>query len=155
MMTDGTYLDTIVQTSKLLFTRLIHQCIAVIFIYSIWIAVENYSNPFSWHVILSTLGLLPFMIEALILFSNDNLWSREISRKQKYWIHGILMSVGSALIIIGIVVEYVRRDGYDHFVSAHSKNWTCCNDSCNYCFNLWSNGILCISYFKVDTPSMD
>lgn len=68
MMTDGTsLLDTIVQTSKLLFTRLFHQCIAVIFIYSIWIAVENYSNPFSWHVILSTLGV---SLLIFILFLN-------------------------------------------------------------------------------------
>lgn len=64
------------------------------------------------------------MIEALILFSNDNLWSRDISRKQKFWIHGILMGIGSSLIIIGIAIEYARRaqyDGVSHFISAHSK----------------------------------
>lgn len=76
------------------------------------------------------------MIEALILFSNDNLCSQEVSRKQKYWIHGILMSIGSSLIIIGIAIEYALRAQYDvpHFISAHSKagnyltllfvNWT-------------------------------
>ncbi|KAF2892927.1 hypothetical protein ILUMI_13241 [Ignelater luminosus] len=117
-----TSLDTVIQVSKWILNTLFHQFVAVIFIYSIWIAIEKYSNPFSWHVILSTLGLMPFTVEALILFSNDNVWSQEISRKQKYWIHGILIFIGSFFIITGIALEIDNRVklGVSHFTSAHS-----------------------------------
>lgn len=65
---------------------------------------------------------MPFTTEALILFSNDNVWSQEISRKQKYWIHGILIFIGSFLIITGIalVIDFKVLHALSHFTSAHS-----------------------------------
>ncbi|KAF2880004.1 hypothetical protein ILUMI_26164 [Ignelater luminosus] len=121
-MVDDTSLDTVIRTTKRIFNTVFHQCIAVVFVYVICVPIESYSNPFSWHVILSTLGILPFAIEALILFSNDNVWSQEISRKQKYWVHGILISIGCFFIITGISIEINRKNQRDlsHFISAHA-----------------------------------
>lgn len=57
MMIGATSLDTIIQISKWILNTLFHQCVAVIFIYAIWIAIEKYSNTLSWHVILCSLGV--------------------------------------------------------------------------------------------------
>ncbi|KAF5283831.1 hypothetical protein FQA39_LY04651 [Lamprigera yunnana] len=116
--------DTVFQILKWVGNTVFHQCVAVLAIYVIWIPIVNYSTPFSWHVILCTLGVFPLMAEALILFSPSNVWSQEIERKKKYWIHAILMSLAIFLEIVGIGIEIHRQTKVPnilHFQSAHSR----------------------------------
>ncbi|KAB0803442.1 hypothetical protein PPYR_00412 [Photinus pyralis] len=122
---NGTSIDTVLQILKWIVNTLFHQCVAVVAVYTIWIPIENYSAPFSWHVILCTLGLFPIVAECLILFSKQNVWSQEIDRKQKYWIHAILISIGAFLIIFGTALETYRKavhtdPNVKNFESAHA-----------------------------------
>lgn len=59
------------------------------------------------------------MAEALMLFVGDDIWSRQLSRKAKYLVHGILISIGTLFIIIGnaLVFHYISS-GY-HLYTAH------------------------------------
>lgn len=92
---------------------------AGIVVYSCWIAIKNYNYWFSWHIILCTLGYMPIMAESCMLFVGDELWSRQMSRTAKYTVHGILVLVGTAMIIAGdaLVYHYISP-GY-HLYTAH------------------------------------
>ncbi|CAG9762393.1 unnamed protein product [Ceutorhynchus assimilis] len=83
--------------------------IAGVVVYSCWIAIVNYNYWFSWHVILCTFGYLPLMAESLMLFTGDELWSRQMTRTAKYTIHGIIVSIGTVMIIAGngLVFHYI------------------------------------------------
>ncbi|KAK5648782.1 hypothetical protein RI129_003674 [Pyrocoelia pectoralis] len=122
---NGTSFDTVLQIGKWVLNTVFHQCVAVLAVYTIWIPIEGYSSPFSWHVILSTLGIVPLITESLIVFSKQNIWSQEIDRKQKHWIHVILISIGGLLIFIGVGFEIYRKAVHPnptvkHFASPHS-----------------------------------
>lgn len=93
--------------------------IAGIVVYVCWIAIRNYHYWFSWHVILCTFGYLPLMAESIMLFLSDEVWATQISRTAKYTVHGILISVGTVMIISGdsIVFHYITP-GY-HLYTAH------------------------------------
>ncbi|KRT82672.1 hypothetical protein AMK59_4579 [Oryctes borbonicus] len=102
---------------------LYHILSVVIVIYVLWIPIQAYSMPFSWHVIISTLSLIPLATEALMLFVSDNVWSQGIEKKTKTLIHGILMGTSAVLMITGIALEIDRTSGvpnYPHFQSAHA-----------------------------------
>ncbi|KAK9717533.1 Eukaryotic cytochrome b561 [Popillia japonica] len=95
----------------------------IILIYTLWIPIEAYSVPFSWHVIISTLSLIPLATEALMLFASDNVWSQGLEKNTKKYMHGILMGTSTVLMITGIAVEIDRGAGiadYPHFTSAHA-----------------------------------
>jgi cytochrome b-561 domain-containing protein 2 len=90
-----------------------------VLVYSCWIAIINYNYWFSWHVILCTLGIIPFMTEALMLFAPDELWSRQLTRTQKYGIHGFLMVGGTILLSVGCIdTFYYISEGY-HLYTVH------------------------------------
>ncbi|KAJ8916368.1 hypothetical protein NQ315_005065 [Exocentrus adspersus] len=92
---------------------------AGLFLYSCWIPFQYLTGWFSYHVILCTFGYIPLMAEAIMLFVGDELWSRQMSRKSKYWVHGILISVGTIFIIVGnaLVFHYIEP-GY-HLYTEH------------------------------------
>lgn len=62
---------------------------------------------------------IPLMAEAIMLFVGDDIWSRQISRRAKYWVHAILISIGTFFIIVGnaLVFQYLSP-GY-HLYTAH------------------------------------
>ncbi|KAK4883808.1 hypothetical protein RN001_000079 [Aquatica leii] len=116
-------LDTVVQILQWVLNTIFHQCVAVLACYMIWIPIENYSKPFAWHVILCTLGIFPITAEALILFFPSNVWSQEIDRKQKHWIHAILISLGMIFEIAGVSIGIYSKSTNPnavHFRSAHA-----------------------------------
>lgn len=88
-------------------------------LYCCWIPLQNLTGWFSYHVILCTFGYIPLMAEALMLFVGDELWSRQLTRKQKYGIHAILITVGTVFIIVGnsLVFHYISPGS--HLVSVH------------------------------------
>ncbi|KAJ8962910.1 hypothetical protein NQ318_001321, partial [Aromia moschata] len=88
-------------------------------IYSCWIPLQKMEGWFSWHIILCTFGYIPLMAESIMLFVGDELWSRQLSRKSKYMVHGILVSVGTFFTIVGnaLVFRYLSP-GY-HLYTAH------------------------------------
>ncbi|XP_063933002.1 transmembrane reductase CYB561D2-like [Zophobas morio] len=93
--------------------------LASVVVYSCWIAIANYNYWFSWHVILCTFGMIPLMTEALMLFAPDELWTRQLTRTQKYWIHGFLMTLGTVLVSAGCIdTFYYISDGY-HLYTVH------------------------------------
>ncbi|KAG5874394.1 hypothetical protein JTB14_012377 [Gonioctena quinquepunctata] len=74
---------------------------------------------FSWHVILCTFGYIPLMAESIMLFVGDDIWSQHMSRKAKYAVHGILVTIGTGFTIVGnaLVFHYIES-GY-HLYTAH------------------------------------
>lgn len=63
--------------------------------------------------------MIPLMSEALLLFVCDELWTRQLNRTQKYWIHGNLMILGTVLVTAGCIdTFYYISEGY-HLYTAH------------------------------------
>ncbi|XP_050305480.1 uncharacterized protein LOC126742737 isoform X3 [Anthonomus grandis grandis] len=62
---------------------------------------------------------LPLMAESLMLFTGDEIWSRQMTRNAKYTIHGIIVALGTVMIICGnaLVFHYIQP-GY-HLYTAH------------------------------------
>lgn len=59
------------------------------------------------------------MAEATLLFAGDNVWSQELDRKKKYYIHGILMTLSASLITAGVIIEIHNKGDAEHFTSIH------------------------------------
>lgn len=59
------------------------------------------------------------MAESVMLFTGDELWSRQLSRTAKYTVHGVIVTVATVIIIIGdaLVFHYLEA-GY-HLYTAH------------------------------------
>lgn len=63
--------------------------------------------------------MIPLMTEGFMLFAPDELWSKALNRKQKYWIHGTLLTLGTILVSVGsIFTFYYLEDGY-HLYTVH------------------------------------
>ncbi|RZC33491.1 cytochrome b561 domain-containing protein 2-like, partial [Asbolus verrucosus] len=59
------------------------------------------------------------MSEALLLFAPDELWSVQLTRKQKYWIHASLISIGTILVTVGCIETFCFiKEGY-HLYTVH------------------------------------
>ncbi|XP_044264753.1 transmembrane reductase CYB561D2-like [Tribolium madens] len=96
----------------------VRSCLSGVVIYCCWISIMAYSW-FTWHVILCTLGMIPLMSEALLLFAPDELWSRQLPRTRKYFIHGFLMTLGTVLVTAGCIDTFCFiTEGY-HLYTAH------------------------------------
>lgn len=59
------------------------------------------------------------MAEGILLFAGDNVWSQELDRKKKYWVHGVLLFVGTVFLTAGIVLEIDIKGNRRHFTSNH------------------------------------
>jgi len=102
---------------------LLYQCLSILAFFIIRIPIYENNPDFWWHVILSTLGIIPLMSQTIILFSNNTIWSLQTLEKYNYWIHGIAISIASCVVITGIVFEAHREIDYNetkYFKSAHS-----------------------------------
>ncbi|KAJ8962906.1 hypothetical protein NQ318_001317 [Aromia moschata] len=122
---------TFVREEVSLFQRLLwlantifHQLVAIVTVFVFWICFKNYDldNALLWHIVLSTGAYVPLMAEAIILFAGDNLWTQELDRPKKYWLHGILLGISIVSVTIGIGYEINRKNesGRPHFVSNHA-----------------------------------
>lgn len=62
------------------------------------------------------------MVEAILLFGNDNVWTQELNRKSRYYIHGVLLFLASTFITIGVSLEFNSKEQnhYSHFKSTHA-----------------------------------
>lgn len=59
------------------------------------------------------------MAEAILLFASDNIWSQDLTRKSKYWVHGILITIGTVALTAGTFIEYEVKGNRKHFTSNH------------------------------------
>lgn len=68
------------------------------------------------------LQFIPLMIEAILLFANDNAWTQELNRKTRYYVHGVLLFLATAFITIGVSLEIwsKNQNNYSHFQSTHA-----------------------------------
>lgn len=64
------------------------------------------------------------MAEGILLFAGDNVWSQELDRKKKYWIHGILLFLGTVALTAGIALEIHSKGNRAHFTSKHGLTGT-------------------------------
>ncbi|XP_063933003.1 transmembrane reductase CYB561D2-like isoform X1 [Zophobas morio] len=105
--------------SRFLLNWLTRNLLAGVVVYSCFLPIKYYNYWFSWHVILCTLGMIPLMTEALMLFPSDELWTTQTTRRQRYWIHGCLFLLGTILVSAGnIDTFYFLEDGY-HLYTIH------------------------------------
>ncbi|XP_057664335.1 transmembrane reductase CYB561D2-like isoform X2 [Diorhabda carinulata] len=92
---------------------------ASLFVYSCWIPFQYLGGWFSYHVILCTFGYIPLMAEAIMLFVGDDIWSKNLSRRAKYTVHGILITVATLITIVGNVLVFVYIEPGYHLYTAH------------------------------------
>lgn len=60
------------------------------------------------------------MAESILLFANDNVWTQDLNRKSKYWVHGVLITLGTILLTAGAFIEYdAKGSNAKHFTSNH------------------------------------
>lgn len=117
---------TLVQRLLWIANLVFHQTVAVVTVWLLWLFFDNYDldNVFLWHLVLSTAAYVPLMAEAIILFSGDNLWSQQLERPKKNWIHGVLLGISISALTAGIACEIYRKNsrgpGATHFVSNHA-----------------------------------
>lgn len=63
--------------------------------------------------------MIPFMTEALLIFSPIEIWSKGFTKKQQNWIHGGLFFLGTVLVSGGCIdTFYFIEDGY-HLYTIH------------------------------------
>lgn len=62
---------------------------------------------------------VPLMAESILLFANDNVWTQDLNRKTKYWVHGVLITVGTVALTAGTVLEIDIKGNRAHFTSNH------------------------------------
>lgn len=62
------------------------------------------------------------MVEALLLFSEYNVWSLRLDRARKSWIHGTLLGSSFIIATIGISIKINSKSerSEEHFVSNHA-----------------------------------
>ncbi|KAJ8980660.1 hypothetical protein NQ317_017586 [Molorchus minor] len=108
-----------INITRFLINYLFRFLFAGLLLYCCWVPLQYITGWFSWHVILCTFGYIPLMAESLMLFVGDELWSAQVSRKTKYLVHGILISISTVCIIVGnsLVFHYISP-GY-HLYTAH------------------------------------
>lgn len=63
--------------------------------------------------------MIPLMSEALLLFASDDLWSRQLNRSQKYFIHGFLMTLGTVLVTAGCIDTFYYITEDYHLYTVH------------------------------------
>lgn len=59
------------------------------------------------------------MAEAILLFAGDNVWSQELDRKCKYWMHGVILSFAAVIIVVGNSIAFYYVTKIPHFSTAH------------------------------------
>lgn len=65
------------------------------------------------------------MAEAILLFATDNVWTQELDRKTKYWIHGGLLVFSTVMLTAGnFVCTYVIGKDQPHFTTIHGITGT-------------------------------
>ncbi|CAH1112376.1 unnamed protein product [Psylliodes chrysocephalus] len=93
---------------------------------------SNYALTRFLHVFLCTLAYIPLMVEALLLFSEYNVWSLRLDRARKSWIHGTLLGSSFIIATIGISIKINSKSerSEEHFVSNHAilglASWIVC-----------------------------
>ncbi|KAG4078224.1 hypothetical protein HA402_011296 [Bradysia odoriphaga] len=59
------------------------------------------------------------MLEGIMMFYSENVWSSQFNKPAKRCIHWIIQVIGSLLALSGILVKYVNNNG-KHFQTIHS-----------------------------------
>lgn len=65
------------------------------------------------------------MAEAILLFAGDNVWSQDIDRKTKYWIHGVILITSTVIIVVGNSIAFYYVKTIPHFSTAHGLTGNC------------------------------
>nr|XP_053608732.1 uncharacterized protein LOC128674275 [Plodia interpunctella] len=100
---------------------LVHMLIGVIVGVTV-LLVFSYGVPPSWgmlHMLLCVIGYQLLMAEGILSLCPDNGWSSFMTLRDKKRAHWILQVLGSALAIIGTVMEITQKKV--HFKSLHAQ----------------------------------
>ncbi|XP_014611078.1 PREDICTED: cytochrome b561 domain-containing protein 2 [Polistes canadensis] len=89
-------------------------------IYIVVLSVNTY-NTFSWHPILTTVGIGLLMLEAIYCVSGEAYVSSKLTRKNRILIHWVLQSLGFVLTLAGVLVIIIMKGNRSHFTSVHGK----------------------------------
>ncbi|KAJ8962909.1 hypothetical protein NQ318_001320 [Aromia moschata] len=119
MSTEGDLGSIWTNTARFLVNYVVRFLFAGLVLYCCWVPLQNIDIWFSWHVILCTFGYIPLMAESIMLFVGDELWSRQVSRKTKYIVHGVLVSISLVFIIAGNSFVFHNISSGYHFTSTH------------------------------------
>ncbi|KAI4495698.1 hypothetical protein M0802_008533 [Mischocyttarus mexicanus] len=101
-------------------TILTHLLLWTPVIYIVVLSAETY-NTFSWHPILTTIGIGLLMLEAIFCVSGEAYVSTKLSRKNRILVHWVLQSLGFVLTLAGVLVIIVMKGNKSHFKSDHGK----------------------------------
>ncbi|XP_051175184.1 uncharacterized protein LOC127290554 [Leptopilina boulardi] len=94
-----------------------HIMIGFLTIYIIYLG-RNLSNNTNLHAVLSTVGYVLLMSEAIVVLAEENLWTNFLSRQVSKYIHWILQVGAAVFIIVGVGVKYDKKE--NHFLSTHA-----------------------------------
>lgn len=61
------------------------------------------------------------MAEGIILFANDNVWTQDLDRKTKYWLHGGLLFLATLFLTAGTGVAIYSKGDRPNFTSIHGR----------------------------------
>ncbi|XP_034946983.1 uncharacterized protein [Chelonus insularis] len=70
------------------------------------------------HAGLCTVGYVLLMSKALLVLTEENIWSRQLSRRATHHVHWYLQLLGLAFSIAGVVVMFKTKEA--HFKSTHA-----------------------------------
>lgn len=94
-----------------------HIMIGFLTIYIIYLG-RDLSNNTNVHAVLSTIGYVLLMSEAIVVLAEENLWTNFLSRQVSKHIHWILQVGAAVFIIVGVAVKYDKKES--HFHSTHA-----------------------------------
>lgn len=60
------------------------------------------------------------MLEGIMMFYSENVWSSQLSRPIKRCVHWIIQLIGSSLALSGVVVQFATTTNGPHFHTIHS-----------------------------------
>ncbi|XP_063933007.1 transmembrane reductase CYB561D2-like [Zophobas morio] len=114
--------DGISITQRLSWTLniIFHQAVAVITVYILTtvFASSEVNSLGTWHMVLTPLGIMLLMMESLILFTKDNIYTLHMPRTKKHYIHSSLQILSTILITTGIAFRIKSKSGH-HFTTTH------------------------------------
>ncbi|KAJ6639627.1 hypothetical protein Bhyg_12374, partial [Pseudolycoriella hygida] len=108
-----------VMAFSIFFNIINHSLIGFVAIYMTLLAISGDPIPLTWHAWSCSIGYQVLMLEGLMMFYSENVWSAQLDRSTKQCVHWILQVVGSLLALSGILVKYICHNG-EHFQSKHS-----------------------------------
>nr|XP_023013677.1 uncharacterized protein LOC111503567 isoform X1 [Leptinotarsa decemlineata] len=112
------------QTAQYVCNTIFHTLVVLVSVVMFHVFFNNFEKDAKrlWHIFLSSCAFVPLMAEGIVLMYDLNVWSLEIGRVQKAYLHGFLLSLSTIAISVGILFETVSKaeNGQEHFQTFHA-----------------------------------